>query len=96
MALGSRIKILIVIVVCMVFQGTRLLRALLERVRCMLDSVVLKKVFWVEVVVIAVYLINRCSSISLRMKTLEEVCSGHPPDLDKLRLFGCVVHAHIK
>src|SRR4051812_33274240 len=30
------------------------------------------------------------------MKTPEEVWSGHPPDLDKLRVFGCVAYAHIR
>lgn len=50
----------------------------------MLVSTRLKKVFWVEVVVSVKYLINRCSSTALGMKTPEEVWSKHPPNLDRL------------
>src|SRR3954471_23054695 len=71
-------------------------RTILERVRCMLTSAGLKKVFWGEGVPTATYLINRCPSTALDMKTPEEVWSGHPPDLDKLRVFGCVAYAHIR
>src|SRR3954470_16357279 len=71
-------------------------RTILERVICVLTSAGLKKVFWAEAVSTATYLINRCPSTALDMKTLEEVWSGHPPDLDKLRLFGCVAYAHIR
>lgn len=42
------------------------------------------------------YLINRCPPTTLGMKTPEEVWSGHPPDLDNLRVFGCVIYAHIR
>lgn len=71
-------------------------RTILERVRCMLVSVGLKKVFWTEVVVSASYLINRCPSIALRMNKPEEVWLGHPLNLDRLRVFGCVVYDHIR
>lgn len=36
------------------------------------------------------------STNALRMKTPEEVWSGHPPNLDRLIVFGCVAYAHIK
>src|SRR3954468_10936019 len=62
----------------------------------MLTSAGLKKVFWAEAVLTATYLINRCPSTVLDMKTLEEVWSGYPPDLDKLRVFGCVAYAYIR
>lgn len=68
----------------------------LKRVRCKLVSVRLKKVFWIEVVVTAMYLINRCPSNALGMKTPEEVWSEHLPNLDKLIVFGCLVHARIR
>src|ERR1051325_7757471 len=94
----------------LVLQGTELLQALhnknglaerfnrtiLERVRCMLTSAGLKKVFWAEAVSTATYLINRCPSTALDMKTPKEVWLGQPPNLDKLRVFGCVAYAHIR
>ena len=52
--------------------------------------------FWAEVVVTAVYLINRCPSTALGMKTPEKVWSGHPPSLDRLRVFDCLAYAHIR
>lgn len=71
-------------------------RTILERVRCMLTSDGLKKVFWAEVIWTTTYLINRCPSTVLDMKTLEEIWLGHPPDLEKLRVFGCIAYAHIR
>lgn len=62
----------------------------------MLVSVGYKKVFWDEAVVTITYMINRCPSTSLRMKTPEEVWPGHPPDIDNLRVFACVAYAHIR
>lgn len=44
----------------------------------------------------ATYLINRFPSTTLGMKTPEEVWSGHPPDLEKLRVFGYVSYVHIR
>jgi ATP-binding cassette subfamily B (MDR/TAP) protein 1 len=52
-------------------------------------------VFWAEAVVTTTYLINTCPSTSLGMKTLEEVWSKYPYNLDRLRVFGCVAYAHI-
>lgn len=62
----------------------------------MLVNVGLMKVFWDEAVVTETYLINRCSSTTLGMKTPEEILSGHPPNLDRLRVFGCLAYAHIR
>lgn len=62
----------------------------------MLVSMGLKEVFGAEVVVTATYLINRCLSNSLGMKTPEEVWLGHPPSLYRLRVFGCLAYAHIR
>lgn len=44
----------------------------------------------------ATYLINRSPSNSLGMKAPEEVWSDNPPNLDILRVFGCVAYAHIR
>ena len=44
----------------------------------------------------ACYLINRCPSTTINMKTSEELWSGHSPSYDRLRVFGCVAYAHIR
>jgi len=44
-------------------------RTILERVRCMLLSANLSKSFWVEATMTACYLINRCPSTAINMKT---------------------------
>lgn len=69
---------------------------ILEMVRCMLVSAGLKNVVLTEVVSTTTYLINICPSTALKMKTPEEVWSGHPLDLDKLRVFRCLAYAHIR
>ena len=71
-------------------------RTILERVRCMLTSAGLKKVFWAEAVSTTTYLISRCPLIALHMKTPKKVWLGHPPNLDKPRVFGCIAYAHIR
>lgn len=42
------------------------------------------------------YLMNRCPLIMLEMKTLEDIWLGHSPNLDNLRIFGCVAYAHMR
>lgn len=44
---------------------------------------------------IVCYLINRCSSIALGMKTPQELWTHKPPNLNHLRIFSCVAHAYI-
>lgn len=44
--------------------------------------------FWAEVVSTTTYLINRFPSTALEIKTPKEVWSGHPPNLDRLRVLG--------
>src|SRR3954463_402737 len=62
----------------------------------MLVSARLKKVFWIEANSKITYLINICPLTVLDMKTPREVWSGYPPNLDKVRVIGCVAYAHIR
>src|ERR1044072_9168661 len=74
----------------------RMNRTLLERTRCMLSNAGLPKVFWAEAVNTACYLINRCPSTAIGLKTPEEMWSGAPANYEKLRIFGCPAYAHIR
>lgn len=47
-------------------------------------------------IVTASHLINMCPSTTLGMKKSEEVWSSNPPNLNKLRVFHCIVYAHIR
>ncbi|GKV30830.1 hypothetical protein SLEP1_g39605 [Rubroshorea leprosula] len=67
----------------------RMNRTLMERARCMMSTAKLGKEFWAKAVNTACYLINRSPTISLKMKTPEEVWSGKPANYSFLRVFGC-------
>ncbi|KAL2476226.1 Copia-like retroelement pol polyprotein [Abeliophyllum distichum] len=66
----------------------KLSRNIMDKVRCMLISSVLSKVFWDEVACIVVYLINRSPSSAINFKTPRELWSRKPPNLSHLRVFG--------
>ncbi|MDV3146702.1 MAG: reverse transcriptase domain-containing protein [Sweet potato little leaf phytoplasma] len=59
-----------------------------------MSNVALPKKFWGEALMTATYLINKCPSSAIGLKTPIEKWSGHPPDLSNLRVFGCVAYAH--
>jgi hypothetical protein len=72
-------------------------RTILEKIRCMLSSVRLGKIFWVEVVNYACHLINRLPATAIDGKTHTKVWSGKPTnDYDKLHVFGCPAYFHVK
>jgi len=52
------------------------------------------KVFWPEAVKWSVYILNRCPTIVVWNKTLEEAWSDVKPTIDYFRVFGCVAHAY--
>lgn len=72
----------------------RMNRTLMNKVRCLLISSGLAKGFWAEAVCTVACLINRSPSISVDLKTPQELWTGKPPDLSHIRVFGCVAHAH--
>lgn len=45
---------------------------------------------------IATYLINRCPSTTINLKTQIEKRSGKPSDYNYLKFFGCLAYAYIK
>ena len=74
----------------------RMNRTLLERMRCMLLGAGLPKSFWGEAVSTAAYLINRCPSTGIDLKTPMEVWCGMPTDYSNLKVFGALAFAHVK
>ncbi|KAK3907118.1 Copia protein [Frankliniella fusca] len=68
----------------------RLNRTLLEKARCMLLGSSLRKSFWIESLLTAVYLLNRSPTRALDGdKVPAELWYGVRPNLQKLRVFGC-------
>jgi len=74
----------------------RMNRTLLKRVRCMLLGAGLSKSLWGEVVNTAPYLINRCPSTRIDLKTPMEVWSGKLADYSNSKVFGALAFAHVK
>lgn len=73
----------------------RMDKPILERVRSILSTSGLSKVFWPKAVVTTVYLINKCLSSTISFKTPQELSSSIPFNYEYLRIFNCVVYAHI-
>ena len=61
----------------------------------MLSNTKLTNDFWVEVVNIACYLVNRSPSTTLELKTPNEVWSSTPSDYSDLKVFGCPAYCHV-
>ena len=73
----------------------RMNRTIMEMARAMLYHAKLPMKFWAEAVNTAVYLRNRCPTKALRSGTPYELWTGNQPNLQDLRVFGCVVHIHV-
>lgn len=74
----------------------RMNRTLLERVRAMLVTSGLPKLFWGEAILTACYLINGSPSVPLNGKLPEFVWCGKDVSLSNLRVFGCTAFVHQK
>lgn len=70
-------------------------RTLLERAKCMSLNTDLRKVFWVEVVNMFCYIINRSPHTALVGKTLEKVWAGKLIYYSGLKIFSCPYNIHI-
>ena len=73
----------------------RLNRTLEETVRAMLCESGLPKKFWAEALYTAVYLRNRSPTKALSERTPFEVWHEEKPQVDHLKVFGCICYAHI-
>ena len=70
-------------------------RSINERAHCIILNAGLENNFWVEVVSMACYLINRSPRASLDRKDIEEVQIGNELDYLVLRVLGCPGYSHI-
>ena len=71
----------------------RMNRTILNMVRSMLFFKNVKIMFWVDVVLCAAYIKNRCPSNAIRNKTPYEMWYGHVPSVKHLRVFGSTCYA---
>lgn len=74
----------------------RMNRTILERVRCVLLYSGVPKSFWAEAATTVCYLINKSPSVPLNFLTPLEKWTGHSPQLNNLKVFGCAAYAHVK
>ena len=72
----------------------RMNRTLEECVRSMLSESNLPKSFWAESISTATYLRNRCPTNALVGMTPYEAWTGDKPNVEHLRVFGCIAYAH--
>ena len=73
----------------------RMNRTLVETARSMLADSKLPHKFWAEALSTAVYLRNRSPTKSVADMTPYEAWMGEKPNVEHLRIFGCVVYAHV-
>uniref|UniRef100_A0ACD6A031 Uncharacterized protein n=1 Tax=Avena sativa TaxID=4498 RepID=A0ACD6A031_AVESA len=67
-------------------------RTVVEMARCLLKAMKVPGAFWGEAVKTAVYLLNRAPSRSLEGVTPYEAWHGKKPNVQHLKIFGCVAH----
>jgi hypothetical protein len=70
-------------------------KAIRGAARSMLDDHTLPLYLWVEVSAATVYLLNRSPHRILGKKTLEEAFIGRRPDVEHIRIFGCLTYSHV-
>eukprot|EP00253_Pinus_taeda_P002192 PITA_02192 len=73
----------------------RMNRTILNMVRSMMFFKNVKMIFWVDAVLCAIYVKNRCLSNAIKNKTPYEMWYGHIPLVKHLRVFGSTCYALI-
>ena len=68
-------------------------RSLMEMARCMVKSQSLPHSFWLEAIMCATYVLNRCPTKALQSITPYEAWHGKKPSVSHLRVFGCLAYA---
>ena len=70
-------------------------RTIMEMARSMMASKHFPNEYWAETVEIAIYIMNLCSTKSVKNKFPEEAWTGKNHSVSLLNFFGCVAYAHI-
>eukprot|EP01018_Ginkgo_biloba_P027384 Gb_35302 [translate_table: standard] len=70
-------------------------RTIQEMARSMIKAKGLSNEYWAEAVGTAIYLLNRSPTKSVRDKSPQEAWSNEKPNVEHLRVFGCVAYAHV-
>lgn len=70
-------------------------RTILDMARSMLKGKKMPKKSWIEVVACATYLLNRCPTKNVHLKTSEEAWRSFKPNVSHFRVFGCIGYAEI-
>ena len=71
-------------------------RTLVEMSRALLFDAEIGKEYWNHALLTSVYILNRLPSRTIEKgKTPVELWYGYPPDLSKIRVFGCICYAHV-
>ena len=73
----------------------RMNRTVVEMARSMLSDAKLPRRFWAEAVTTAVYLRNRSPTSAVDGMTPFEALTGAKPNVDMLRVFGCLAYVHV-
>ena len=74
----------------------RMNRTLMEMARSMMAHAGLPDKYWAEAVEAAAYIRNRTSTSSIKgSKTPYEVWSGKKPNIEHLKVFGCMAYSHV-
>ena len=70
-------------------------RTIMNMVRCLLAGRDVPKLFWLEAVKWATYVLNRSPTLSAKDITPEEAWSDKKPSVKHFRVFGCITYVHI-
>ena len=69
---------------------------MLEVTRALLFQTNVPKSFWSDAILSATHLINRLPSVKLKNKSPLEIIYQQKPNINHLKIFGCVCFVHIK
>ena len=65
----------------------------MEMAQCMVKSQALPHAFWLEAVMCATYVLNKCPTKALQSITPYEAWHGRKPFVAHLRVFGCLAYS---
>ncbi|GAA0186280.1 non-receptor serine/threonine protein kinase [Lithospermum erythrorhizon] len=67
----------------------------MNMVRAMLSAKNMPKTLWPEAVNWTFYILNRCPTLAVKDMTPQEAWNGIKPSVIDLKIWGCLVHAHV-